>query len=179
MDTKSYTYSGLNQIGPILFALTSCLSFIAGLFFLSGFFHFTSESKGDAAVEMFFLFIGLSIWSPIIYIFIGYLFSNIKTDNNGLYVNFLFRTHFVKWEDVLDIRPMKFFGIPTFGTTNIIVLKRGLTPFHRLYGIVYGSTPKPSFCISSQMRGHVELKHEIKQHIKNSHQKDKLFSKNS
>lgn len=171
MNTKSYSYGRVNQIGPILFAILSLLCFVAGIFFLAGFFHFISESKGDEAVQMFFIFVGLSIWSPVIYIFIGYLFSNIKTDNNGLYVNFLFRTHFVKWEDVLDIRPMKFFGIPTFGTTNIIVLKQGLTPFHRLYGIVYGSTFKPSFCISSQMRGYIELKHEIKQHTKNSHQK--------
>jgi hypothetical protein len=66
----------------------------------------------------------------------------IKTDTNGLYIEFFWKYLFVPWE---DIRGIKYVGFRPVGYW-IVITNNSLTLFHRLYAV--GTLPLlPSFHI--------------------------------
>lgn len=128
------------------------LTFIGGTIGL-----FTSLQKSD---PLFFLLFGL--FGIIGFVIIGlgnlYLFPNVTISREGMQIPFLFHKIFIAWPDVIGVESI------WFSRKSVQIVKcREITPFHRLYGLVYtGSLTYPSFLISPQIEDFHKLMREIK-----------------
>ena len=97
----------------------------------------------------------------------AYYFPDVDVDDEGLYVEFLWKRIRVSWEDVVELKPVFRYGIPSFGRpVPVIVLTKKLTPFHRIYGLLYGFSTKPAFVIQPAISEFELLKTDIEKHIK-------------
>ena len=104
----------------------------------------------------FFVFGLFSFW------FI-YLWSNIETNEEGLFVEFVWGKLFVPWDDIITIKRTKqqIFKVWLMQTKN-----SSLTKFHILYSIQYGFGLKPGIAIHAQLPKYNSLLKEIKKNIK-------------
>ncbi|MBU0494595.1 MAG: hypothetical protein KKA73_10560 [Chloroflexi bacterium] len=81
------------------------------------------------------------------------MFANLQVGiriyERGIAVQFCFLWWlFVPWDDVLYLRSQ---GWPPFSRSRIVVLRRGLTPLHRLMGLGWGRTMYPSVYLGWRM----------------------------
>jgi len=86
-------------------------------------------------------------------------YPEISADKNGLCVSFLWYRLPVTWQDIIGIRP-SFFNLPN-RPTMWVVGTRALTPFHRLYGLLYAFIFHSSFIISIGIENHEDLIQKI------------------
>lgn len=71
------------------------------------------------------------VLAPILCAYIVGSFCEIRTNIDGLYVEFFWKNLFVPWEEIRDI---KYIGFRPFGYW-IVLTDRSLTIFHKLYSI--------------------------------------------
>ena len=90
-------------------------------------------------------------------------FCDVAADDEGLWVSFLWKKQRVYWRDIAQVKPIWI----TLGPSrkSRIVLTNSLTPFHRLYGLIYGFTWKPSFIIDTTVINQAELIRLITNHM--------------
>lgn len=97
----------------------------------------------------------------------AYFFSDIIVDADGLIVEFLWMKLKVQWYEIVEVKPSFRWWLPTFGGKfPIVVLTNALTPFHRLFGLLYGLSPLPGFVINVNISEYDLLIKEIERHIK-------------
>lgn len=78
--------------------------------------------------------------------------SDVKTDADGLHINFFWKYLFVPWK---EIKGIKYIGFRSFGYW-VILTNNSLTIFHRLYSI--GTLPiYPSFQVHKNMESRETL----------------------
>ena len=77
-------------------------------------------------------------------------------------------TSFISWNDIAEFRPAKVFGFRMIKDASIVVTRSALTPFHRLYGLMYGKTNQPSLLIWSYISNYENLVTIIKENLKRS-----------
>jgi len=123
---------------------------------------FLGDNKIPSAYNPFWYFIGVSVWSPTMFVFIAQLMSDISINEHGLRTTFLFKKLVVNWEDIVEIKPSKPFGLRAGRKASIVITRNGLTFFHRIYGIVYGQTNQPAFLIWSNISDYDVLMKDIK-----------------
>ena len=139
MNNTSHTYGNLNRFNRFSFLLLSVVLIMAGLANLVGLIKAVLHSDLSAST-FFWYFIGCAIWSPFVFLFISYIFSDIMVDDAGIHTTFLFRNLFVKWEDISDIRVSKPFGLRIGKKASILIVRNGLTNFHCIYGLILDQT---------------------------------------
>jgi len=89
----------------------------------------------------------------------AYSMPRVKTDDDGLLVEFLWQWLRIKWEDVDGVREIKSYS----GRFHVwMVESHQLTFFHRFYGLLNNGKFKPCFLVHSTMVNHLELINEIK-----------------
>ncbi|SRR5258706_3714216 len=109
---------------------------------------------------------------PIPILIGAYFFSqDVWTDEEGLFIELLWRKIRVPWVDIIEIKSAWGFWHAPGKNHILIVLVNGLTPFHRLFGVLYGWSLKPGFIIYPTIRNYEELKSNIENHIKQLHDK--------
>jgi len=98
----------------------------------------------------------------------AYFFDqNITVTDDGLLVEFLWKDLNVPWDKLIEIKPaFGFWRSPRNTKVICIVLTNALTPFHRLFGLVYGPSVKPSFIIFPTISEYQSLVETIKRHAK-------------
>lgn len=75
-------------------------------------------------------------------------YPNFRISNTGLIVQvFVFWWVFIPWKDVQEIRSS------LWGTSRLVFVRR-LTPIHRIYGWIFGLTPRPAFMITRRIQGY-------------------------
>ncbi|MBK9924953.1 MAG: hypothetical protein IPP66_06625 [Anaerolineales bacterium] len=84
----------------------------------------------------------------VLMVIIGFIFAfgeypDVKTDDNGLYVEFLWTYLPIPWEDITEIKHYSFL----LSDWWLITTKNRLTFFHRLYSIYLFKSFFPSFYI--------------------------------
>ena len=112
------------------------------------------------------LFVAAAFFSISILI-AAHFHSDVISDQAGLHVRFLWFRLLVRWTDIVDVKPM--FRLP-FDRNHRVVQTRSLTPFHRLYGIIYSFSFAPSLIISRDMTHGQELIHRINLSLKQNQQ---------
>jgi hypothetical protein len=102
----------------------------------------------------------------LVCLFLGSLYitnsyPDIKIVDDGLQLNSSGIKFHVCWQDIQKVYRGKGYYFKVF-----LIETKTLTPFHRIYGLMYGNSNVPSFLIWSILPGHEKLLHEIKAHIK-------------
>ena len=92
----------------------------------------------------------------------AYFFTELTSDQAGLHVRFLWRRLVVPWDQIIDVRPL--FNLP-FARGFEVIRTRTLTPFHRVYGLLYGFTTAPSLLISPGMSHGAELTQRLSAYV--------------
>ncbi len=104
----------------------------------------------------------LSLTLGVFIILSANFFCDVAADEKGLYVSFFWKRYAVRWKDVIGIKPI--FWVPRRAKVQI-VFANSLTPFHRLYGILYGFSCKPGFIIHAGLRDRDEIIRLIREHV--------------
>ncbi|MCC7359852.1 MAG: hypothetical protein IT317_10265 [Anaerolineales bacterium] len=92
----------------------------------------------------------------------AHFFTELTSDQAGLHVRFLWRRLVVPWDQIVDVRPV--FKLP-FARGLQVIRTRALTPFHRVYGLMYGFTTAPSLLISPGMSHGAELSQRLTAYV--------------
>jgi len=94
-----------------------------------------------------------------------YFGQDVLVDEEGLQIEFLWKKMRVQWTDIIETKT-------TFGSwfapeknRPLIILVNGLTPFHRIFGVLYGLSIKPGFVIFPSISDFEILINEIKKNI--------------
>jgi hypothetical protein len=156
-----YRYPGYFRWFPITFN-------VAALFwplFLCG-ISISATTKPAAAsfnhgwVELLGAGLGIVFQVGVLVLTANY-FPEVSADMAGLWVTFWFFRLRVRWDDIIDVRP-SIFGWGARRTTWV-VRTRGLTPFHRLYGLLYALRPEPSFIVPPVLNHQPDLLNRLRQ----------------
>jgi hypothetical protein len=106
------------------------------------------------------------LYSVTILITAYFLGQNIAVVNEGLLIEFLGKDLFVPWDKVKEIKPPFGFFRSYRNLKNIyVVLTDALTPFHRLFGLLYGLSVKPAFIIFPSISEYELLIKTINKHV--------------
>jgi hypothetical protein len=89
----------------------------------------------------------------------GNFLVEITSDAEGLTTRFFWRRYSIPWEDVIDLKPI--FRLP-FQKNLWVIRLHALTPFHRLYGLIYGFTWHPCLPFHVSIRESEELMKRVK-----------------
>jgi len=171
--SKKFIYGDALKLSRVIFFLISIFCFALGLVYLAGLISLLAGQETElssSASDLFWTFIGASVWTPLFYAFFSYLATDIEVEEGGLRIKFMFKSFFIYWNDIDEFKPGKTLGLWNLKRTRILVTKNALTPFHRLYGLMYGNTNKPSLLINTNISNYEEL-FKI---IKNNRKKERL-----
>ena len=152
--TSQYRY-------PMIIQLFKILANALGLFLLIVLI--TSVFQG-----IFFKGINLKylvLW--LILILIPFITSNyyadIVTDEEFIYVQFLWTHLPIKWEELVSMEPSPY-NLPRRPASWVIKTKK-FTLFHRLYGVIYALSLRPCFLLNRGISNFDQLLEQIKTHL--------------
>lgn len=183
---RAKSFRSVSVVGVVVFLL--------GIFFLLIGFLASLTDDFSTFLNAFAYFALFSLFIPFICIFIYHLYSDLGVDEKGLYVRFLRKSLDVAWNEIDDMKslepkllnsmllnvgiikkpglgPLSFkLSSSTTRQTTIerrflVVTNSQLTIFHRLYGIVFGRTIKPSFLVTSSISEFPDLMNKLSLHI--------------
>ncbi|MFT3891971.1 MAG: hypothetical protein QM730_10085 [Anaerolineales bacterium] len=128
---------------------------------------FVKRSNMDAVFSNVLSIFGfMLLYSFTILITAYFLGQNIAVVNEGLLIEFLGKDLFVPWDKVKEIKPpFGFFRSHRNPKKIYVVLTDALTPFHRLFGLLYGLSVKPAFIIFPSISEYDLLIRTIKKHV--------------
>ena len=144
------TIESFKQTPPsYLFApFFNILAFLGPLFFFVRFAIRASQAANGVAPSVWLAAFLYMVILEIILLITANYFCEIALNETGVNVTFLWYILHVDWQDIVEIKPRRFLG----RSHSWVVLTNKLTPFHRLYGIIYGFSWLPSFIISPSLR---------------------------
>jgi len=138
------------------------LAFVCSLYFLLiAISRLISNNIFEGVAEIAFSFFLL------ISILVGayYFGQDVWINEEGLQIEFLWRIMKVQWVDIIETKMI--WG--SFGKEKnrpLIVLVNGLTPFHRVFGVLYGLSIKPGFVIFPSISNFLKLREIIQLHAR-------------
>ncbi|MBI5965424.1 MAG: hypothetical protein HY863_18260 [Chloroflexi bacterium] len=130
---------------------------------------FTSVVPISSLMEIIVTVI-LSFFMMVSLLVTAYFFQDIWMDEEGLQIEFLWKKVRVRWIDMIEAKPAWGF-LGQEEKCPLIVLVKGLTLFHRVFGIIYGISIKPGFVIFPSISDFQKLKVNIQDHINNKKMK--------
>lgn len=151
MNNSPHTYGKLVSFTRYWMLLLSAIVIGLGLVCLIGSIRAFVSNNISSATVLLWDFIGLTFWSPFVFIFLAYLFSDVKVNGEGLQTSFVFKSIALKWENIANVKPSRPFGLRLGKKASVLIVKNGLTFFHRIYGLVYGQTNQPALVVWSQI----------------------------
>jgi len=88
---------------------------------------------------------------------------DITSDSDGLHTKFLWFDLDIPWRDIIEVRPL--FNL-RFIKTEQVIRTHSLTPFHRLYGLLYSFSLHPCLIVSTGISDFDELIRRIRDAIR-------------
>jgi hypothetical protein len=95
----------------------------------------------------------------------AYFFQDVWVDEEGLLIEFLWRRFKVRWVDVIEAKSAWGF-VGSENNRPLIVLVNRLTPFHRVFGVLYGWSIRTGFVIFPTISDFQSIKQTIESHVK-------------
>jgi hypothetical protein len=144
------------------FLFLSTIMLLLGLIYIDFVKYPHSRSVVSKVSDILFLML---LWSTEMLIFAYFCGQNITVTHEGLLIEFLWKDLLVSWDKIVEIKPA--FGfLRTSRNQNhiLVVLTDVLTPFHRLFGLMYGLSVKPAFIIYPTISEYQSLVETIKSH---------------
>ncbi len=173
MNRGQHSHGLIMKLFKILFSIGALVFLIRILLFLLAFV-FGGDRSWTDLIKVLVSAIFAAAFTVSAFLVAAYYFPDIDTDEEGLLVEFLWKRIRVSWNDVIELKPMFRYGIPSFGNPiPVVVITNKLTPFHRLYGLLYGFSFKPAFVIQPAISEFELLKTNIEKHIKQNRRSKK------
>ncbi len=166
---QQHTYGFIYKTSEIGMEIFSLLCIAVGLFLLYVFINSADMSNridNDSILIFLAYFLAFFIWSPIVFTFLAYMFPDIEVQNDGIKIHYLFRKRHITWEEVIEIKPFRPFGLFTNKNAKVMVVRNNLTFIHRLYGLVYTGENKPAVLIFRQISDYDVLIRNISKRAK-------------
>jgi len=70
-------------------------------------------------------FVYYAVLGPLICIGLTFLNVDLKTDNAGITIPYLFGTITIGWDNIIDIEATKFLGLWKTGNASLVIIKKG------------------------------------------------------
>jgi len=138
------------------------LAFLAPLYFLIRFAIRIGQTATSVSASAWLISFSYGILLAIVLLITANYFCEVTVDEAGISVTFLWRNLHINWRDIVEIKAKGFLG----HSRSWVVLTKKLTPFHRLYGIVYGFSWLPGFIISPSLHDGEKLAGMIEERVK-------------
>ena len=146
------------------FLVVSTIVLLIGLVYIDFVKYPYSHSVISKVLDIVFLML---LWSNSMLISAYFFSQNINVTDEGLLIEFLWKDLLISWDKVIEIKP-PFGFLRSFRNQKYIyvVLTDALTPFHRLFGLIYGLSVKPAFIIYPTINEYQSLVETIKKHAR-------------
>jgi hypothetical protein len=167
--TKKHTYGLIYKITSFFFVTMSVVSVVSGLFLLYVHINYFFVGKEVAMSSVLFvigIFLACIIWSPVAFVFMAYLLTDIDIDEKGLSLQFLWKRFSVEWGEFSSIKHIKPFGLFTNKHSYIVIVNSKLTFIHRIYGLIYSGAYRPAILIHRNIRDYDILIKDISVKVK-------------
>lgn len=150
--------------------LLNILGFVYPLFLFFTIFSTRSTHLPPMTLGQIIYFFLLGILTGLVLIIAGNFMTEIVSDENGLHVNFLWKHLFMPYKDIIEIRSYSSFPFIKRKSMKII-RTRSLTPFHRLYGLLYSFSFSPSIVYNKGISEFDELTRRIEKSLRKKQKK--------
>jgi hypothetical protein len=154
-----------DHIHPISFRwfkyIFSFFAFGFPLWMLVAAFPGVYPNKAISAIEL----LCLAPICTVLLLVAAYFYQDVSVDDDGLLIEFLWKKFKVKWADIIEIKPIWVFRHFPEKLRPAVVIVNGLTPIHRVLGVLYGLSIQPGFVIYSSISDFQVLKDNIRKHI--------------
>ena len=158
-----------SPISDIIHPLTDVLGLLAPLFLIYQFVSLSITQNNPVTLPEIIRISLLSIGCGAAMIFSGNFTPTILSDDLGLHINFLGKRICVPWDEITAIKPL--FNLPFLKKVRII-RTRSITPFHRLYGLLYSFSFSPSIIFAKTISDAVELENRVLTSLQKNSYKD-------
>ena len=144
MNTTVYKYGFLIAFERFVSNIFSVLYFLGGLIGFAWSLVLLKPNNQASIPSLFVEFIGWSICSPLFWLFLANIQSDVTINSDELSTRFLWFKCDAKWDSIVDVKVQtRLFKRQTI----LIVTKGGLTPFHRVFENLYGKVNSPALII--------------------------------
>lgn len=162
-SSRCYEYGCFMKFWSWLGVIGSIVLLISGLFFV-----FTAFYVQAVREKQFILFLTLfstayAIISIVGFILMSNLTPDICIDEEYLYVSFFFMQKRARLDDIVKIKRVL---VPARKQSFVILFREGLTPFHRLYGWVYGRSFYPGIYVRGSISDKDELENLLRRYAR-------------
>jgi len=109
----------------------------------------------------------LAIFGCTVLLLTANFFPEVLASSSGLHVRFAWRTYSVLPAQIAAIKPLR--SRLAANPYAWVIATSALTPFHRLYGIIYGHWLHPSFIVYSSIGNREVLLETIEEWLRDTH----------
>jgi hypothetical protein len=147
-----------------------CFQFLSTIILLLGLIYIDFVKyphSGSVVSKVLGILFLILLWSISMLISAYFFGQNITITDEGLLIEFLWKDLIVYWDKIMEIKPAYGFWKSSKNQKHIlVVLTDTLTPFHHLFGLIYGLSVKPGFIIYPTISEYQSLVETIKKHTK-------------
>jgi cytochrome b subunit of formate dehydrogenase len=151
---RTYKYDPLRRAYSWLGIIGSAVLMISGLVFVFGAFYVQAVREKQFSWFLTAFATTYALFSIFFFVTVSNLYSNVYIDREYLYVDFFFRRKQARLDDIVRLKSVP---TPAHRQSFVILFRKGLTPFHRIYGWFLGRSFFPGVYVSSSIDNIEEL----------------------
>jgi hypothetical protein len=158
---KGFQYNSTDKVYWWLGIIGSLVLLTSGLAIVAGSIYIQIRDRQFYPVPAFFPPI-FTLFALIHFITMFNLKPNIYLNEEYLFVDFFFKLRWARLDDIVAVKPVL---VPSKKQSFVILFKEGLTPFHRIYGGIYGRSFHPGVYVGGSISGRDELERLMKRRL--------------
>ena len=139
--------------------LSNILTIAFPILYIALFIWIDIKNSNENLVVLLILQLICIVITPISFLIAGNFFTEIMSDAEGLHIIFFWRYVTVRWEDIVDLRSI---ALTLDKHSTFAIRASSITPFHRIYGMIYSFTLLPTLIFHKN----ISERHELEQRIK-------------
>jgi hypothetical protein len=151
---KCYKYDFSMKVSKWMRVLISAALAVFGLLFIFGAFYVQAIREKQFSLFLTSFSVIYAGFSVVGFIIAFNLTPDICVDKDYLYINFFFKQKKVKLNNIIKVKRVV---VPTRKQSFVVLFKDGLTPFHRIYGWIYGRSFYPGVYVGASISDRDEL----------------------
>ena len=159
---KCYKYGPFGKAITLMRVMASIFLLIFGLFFVVTAFYVQAFREQQFSLFLTAFSLISALLSVLFFIGLSHLTPNIYIDRENIYVYFFFRKTQARLEDIIAIRKVL---TPVGRKSFVILFEKGLTPFHRFYGRIFGSSFYPGIYVNSSISDKDDLERLLSRYL--------------
>src|SRR5690606_14067072 len=160
---RVYKYDPLMRAYAWLGIIGSGVLMMAGLVLVFGAFYVQAIREKQFSWFLTIFSAGCALSSIMFFVMMSNLYSNIYVDKEYLYVYFFFKRKQARLKDIVMVKSVL---TPSHQQSFVVLFKKGLTPFHRIYGLIFGSSFYPSVYVGGSIDDRDDLENLFKRYVR-------------